>query len=64
MVSATRKWKAEIPSNGDELYEVVDGKQLAENGGRKILHTQGFRYILFHNQTKEKSKADLPIHTL
>lgn len=43
MVSATRKWKAETPSNGDELYEVEDGKQLAENGGRKILHTQGFR---------------------
>lgn len=44
VVAAAKKWKAGVPSNGDELYE-VDGKQLADDVGRKILHTQGFRFL-------------------
>ncbi|KAK4414341.1 protein NRT1/ PTR FAMILY 7.3 [Sesamum alatum] len=44
MVAASRKWKVEIPSNDDHLYE-VDGRDLADDGGRKILHTQGFKFL-------------------
>ncbi|XP_051149955.1 protein NRT1/ PTR FAMILY 7.3-like [Andrographis paniculata] len=43
-IAACRKWKADVPSNDDELFEVQgsDGKEI---GARKILHTQGFRFL-------------------
>lgn len=41
LIAALRKWKTDVPSNDDDLYE-VEGTDLADNGGRKILHTQGF----------------------
>ncbi|XP_060207525.1 protein NRT1/ PTR FAMILY 7.3-like isoform X1 [Lycium barbarum] len=44
VVAATRKWKVEQPSRGDELYE-GDGQDLPVNGSRRILHTQGFRFL-------------------
>ncbi|KAK4476476.1 hypothetical protein RD792_015630 [Penstemon davidsonii] len=44
IIAASRKWKVEIPSNHDDLYE-VQGTDLADNGGRKILHTQGFIFL-------------------
>ncbi|XP_059633766.1 protein NRT1/ PTR FAMILY 7.3-like [Cornus florida] len=44
VVAAARKWKAEIPSNAEELHE-VDGKAFSYNGGRQILHTQGFKFL-------------------
>lgn len=46
VVAAVRKWNLEIPLNGDELFEENIGKQVADNGARKILHTKGFRYFL------------------
>ncbi|KAM3287519.1 protein NRT1/ PTR FAMILY 7.3 isoform X1 [Capsicum chacoense] len=44
IVAATRKWKIEQPSRGLELYE-GDGQDLADNGSRRILHTQGFKFL-------------------
>ncbi|CAA2985345.1 protein NRT1/ PTR FAMILY 7.3-like isoform X2 [Olea europaea var. sylvestris] len=44
IIAALRKWNAELPSVDDELYE-VDGKELAENGDKKILHTHGFKFL-------------------
>ncbi|KAA8515779.1 hypothetical protein F0562_018610 [Nyssa sinensis] len=44
VVAATRKWKVEIPPSGEELYE-VDGKEFPNTGGRKMLHTQGFKFL-------------------
>ncbi|XP_073060772.1 protein NRT1/ PTR FAMILY 7.3-like [Primulina eburnea] len=44
IVAASRKWKMEVPSNDDELYEVQEA-HLADNAGRKILHTQGFKFL-------------------
>ncbi|XP_075517556.1 protein NRT1/ PTR FAMILY 7.3-like [Primulina tabacum] len=44
IVAASRKWKIEVPSNDDELYEVQEA-HLADNAGRKILHTQGFKFL-------------------
>ncbi|KAL2478067.1 Protein NRT1/PTR FAMILY 7.3 [Forsythia ovata] len=44
IVAASRKWKVEVPSSEDGLYE-VDGKELAEKGDRKILHTHGFKLL-------------------
>lgn len=41
LIAASRKWKAHVPSNHDQLYE-VRGTDLADNGARKILHTHGF----------------------
>lgn len=42
IVAATKKWKADISSNEDELYD-TDGKACSNNVGRKILHTEGFK---------------------
>lgn len=43
IVAALRKWRVRIPPGGGNLYE-VDGKELAAaNGGRKMLHTTGFK---------------------
>lgn len=44
IVAALRKWKTEVPSSDDKLYE-VDGKELAQYGDRKILHTHGFKFL-------------------
>ncbi|XP_073141686.1 protein NRT1/ PTR FAMILY 7.3-like isoform X2 [Henckelia pumila] len=44
IVAASRKWKIEVPSNDDELYEVQDA-DIADNAARKILHTQGFEFL-------------------
>ncbi|XP_010269969.1 PREDICTED: protein NRT1/ PTR FAMILY 7.3-like [Nelumbo nucifera] len=44
VVAATKKLRAEFPPSGDNLYE-VDGKECAITGGRKILHTEGFRFL-------------------
>ncbi|KAL7120839.1 hypothetical protein ACP275_02G146800 [Erythranthe tilingii] len=47
MIAASRKWEVEVPSNDDLLYEVKGGggDNLADNGGRKILHTHGFIFL-------------------
>lgn len=43
IVAASRKWRVRIPPGTGNLYE-VDGKELAAaNGGRKMLHTEGFK---------------------
>nr|DAD18180.1 TPA_asm: hypothetical protein HUJ06_019643 [Nelumbo nucifera] len=42
IIAASKKWRAELPPSGDDLYE-VDGKQCVIAGGRKMLHTEGFR---------------------
>ncbi|KAL8495792.1 hypothetical protein ACS0TY_019773 [Phlomoides rotata] len=44
LIAASRKWKTDVPGNDDELYE-IQGSDLADNGGRKILHTQGFPFL-------------------
>ncbi|XP_008788684.2 protein NRT1/ PTR FAMILY 7.3-like [Phoenix dactylifera] len=45
IVAAVRKWRVRMPPGGGNLYE-VDGKELAAaNGGRKILHTKGFKFL-------------------
>ncbi|GFQ07705.1 protein nrt1/ ptr family 7.3 [Phtheirospermum japonicum] len=40
IIAASRKWTA-----GDGMLYEVQGSDLADNGGRKILHTQGFRFL-------------------
>ncbi|PSS24568.1 Protein NRT1/ PTR FAMILY 7.3 like [Actinidia chinensis var. chinensis] len=45
VVAASLKWKVEMPQNGYDLYEVDDGKACSNNGSRKILHTQGFKFL-------------------
>ncbi|XP_057976688.1 protein NRT1/ PTR FAMILY 7.3 [Malania oleifera] len=44
IVSATKKWRAEMTLDGDDFYE-VDGKESSMNGCRKILHTDGFKFL-------------------
>nr|XP_010327292.1 protein NRT1/ PTR FAMILY 7.3-like [Solanum lycopersicum] len=44
VVAATKKWNVEQPSRGDELYE-GDEQDLPLNGNRRILHTQGFKFL-------------------
>lgn len=45
IISAARKWKVEImPTAEDNLYEEA-AKESSQNGARKMLHTQGFKYV-------------------
>lgn len=44
LIAASRKLTVAVPSDEDELYE-VRGSGLADNGARKILHTDGFRFL-------------------
>lgn len=40
-VAAIRKWKVEMLPGEDKLYEV---EECSTSGGRKMFHTEGFRY--------------------
>ncbi|CAK9144867.1 unnamed protein product [Ilex paraguariensis] len=44
VVASARKWKVQVPVNGEELHE-EDGDEFDNNGSRKILHTQGFMFL-------------------
>ncbi|KAK8484760.1 hypothetical protein V6N11_048055, partial [Hibiscus sabdariffa] len=44
LVAATRKWKAKRPQGEENLFE-VEKSESAMNGDRKILHTDGFRFL-------------------
>ncbi|KAG8490678.1 hypothetical protein CXB51_013862 [Gossypium anomalum] len=44
LVASTRKWKVERTQGEEDLFE-VDNKESAMNGDRKILHTDGFRFL-------------------
>lgn len=43
VVSAARKWKVEMNPGGANLFEDDDKEQSSQNGGRNILHTEGFK---------------------
>ena len=42
LVAASRKWRVQMPSNGEDLYD-MDTTESSNNGNRKILHTHGFK---------------------
>ncbi|CAI9103392.1 OLC1v1001859C2 [Oldenlandia corymbosa var. corymbosa] len=45
VVAAARNWKVQLPSSGDGLYE-IDGRLQDDNSSdRKLLHTEGFRFL-------------------
>lgn len=44
LVAASRNWTVNTPPNGEELYE-VNGKESSTKGDRKILHTNGFKFL-------------------
>lgn len=44
MAAATKKWNVESKDE-EELFELADEVRLSTNGDRKMLHTNGFRYI-------------------
>ncbi|WOK99027.1 protein NRT1/ PTR FAMILY 7.3-like isoform X1 [Canna indica] len=43
-VAALRKWRVEVPPGGEDLYE-VDEEIKESNGCRKMLHTEGFKFL-------------------
>jgi peptide/histidine transporter 3/4 len=43
-VSATKKWKVNMPQDGDELYG-EEAKDSSMNGNRQLLHTHGFKFL-------------------
>ncbi|KAJ4951010.1 hypothetical protein NE237_027842 [Protea cynaroides] len=43
-VAAFKRWRVEIPEGKEDLYE-VDGDDCAIKGGRKLLHTDGFKFL-------------------
>ncbi|KAG6636137.1 protein NRT1/ PTR FAMILY 7.3-like [Carya illinoinensis] len=44
IVAAVKKWGVEMPPSAEGLYE-VDGQQSSTNGCRRILHTNGFKFL-------------------
>ncbi|KAA8525913.1 hypothetical protein F0562_007987 [Nyssa sinensis] len=44
IVAATKKWRVEMPPGEENLY-VANGKESSMNSGRKILHTNGFKFL-------------------
>ncbi|KAJ9188591.1 hypothetical protein P3X46_003933 [Hevea brasiliensis] len=44
VVAATRKWKFEMVKNHENMFE-IDGKKCSKDEDRKILHTEGFRFL-------------------
>ncbi|XP_023553282.1 protein NRT1/ PTR FAMILY 7.3-like [Cucurbita pepo subsp. pepo] len=44
VVSAAKKWRVRVPSGGEGLFEDNE-KQNPNNGCRKILHTNGFKFL-------------------
>ncbi|XP_058104222.1 protein NRT1/ PTR FAMILY 7.3-like [Magnolia sinica] len=44
VIAAAKKWRVEMPPSGTDLYQ-VDGKECAISGGRRILHTQEFKFL-------------------
>ncbi|URE17453.1 hypothetical protein MUK42_12033 [Musa troglodytarum] len=46
VVAASRKWRMKMPTNGgDDLYEVEEKQVSAAHVSRRILHTEGFRFL-------------------
>ncbi|GAB4862035.1 hypothetical protein Ancab_037289 [Ancistrocladus abbreviatus] len=43
-VAAIRNWKADVPPEGQGLYE-MDAKVYPINGSRKMSHTEGFKFL-------------------
>lgn len=44
VVAATRKWKVRMMPNSEGLFD-DDEKELVSNGARRILHTNGFKFL-------------------
>lgn len=44
IVSATKKWRVEMPPRSEDLYD-IDGNDCSMNGNRKILYTHGFKFL-------------------
>ncbi|WOL13234.1 hypothetical protein Cni_G22003 [Canna indica] len=44
VIAASRKWNVRMPQSGEDLYE-VDNETSAANGSRKMLHTEGFKFL-------------------
>ncbi|KAJ8754433.1 hypothetical protein K2173_002884 [Erythroxylum novogranatense] len=44
IVAASKKWKVEMPVDGEDLYD-TDGGECCDGGNRKMLHTHGFKFL-------------------
>ncbi|XXG75725.1 hypothetical protein AAC387_Pa08g0236 [Persea americana] len=44
IIAAAKKWRVEIPTHDNELYK-EDGKECIISEGRRILHTQEFKFL-------------------
>ncbi|KAJ7950685.1 Protein NRT1/ PTR FAMILY 7.3 like [Quillaja saponaria] len=44
LVAAIRNWKIKMTPGEEDLFEVKE-KECSKNGGRKILHTEGFKFL-------------------
>lgn len=56
LVSAFRKWRVQIPPEGKTLYEVKEKESYAKTG-RKMLHTEGFKFL---DKAALMTSSDLP----
>ncbi|GMY22903.1 protein NRT1/ PTR FAMILY 7.3-like [Fagus crenata] len=44
LVAATKKLKVKMMPSGEDFFE-LEGKKCSKNGDKKILHTQGFKFL-------------------
>ncbi|KAM7258476.1 hypothetical protein ACFE04_014217 [Oxalis oulophora] len=44
LVAAFKKWRVEMPQDGDEFYD-GDAKDSPTSGSRRLLHTHGFKFL-------------------
>ncbi|KAI3469042.1 hypothetical protein Pfo_025705 [Paulownia fortunei] len=44
LIAASKKWREKIPSAEENLYE-AEGREKPKIGGRKMLHTHGFKFL-------------------
>ncbi|XP_038975158.1 protein NRT1/ PTR FAMILY 7.3-like [Phoenix dactylifera] len=45
VIAASRKWTVRMPPGGDDLYELDEKEHAEASGSRKILHTEGFKFL-------------------
>ncbi|KAL5550942.1 hypothetical protein UlMin_001118 [Ulmus minor] len=59
VVAASKKWHVEMPPTGKELYD-EDGKESSTNSNRKILYTDGFKFLdrAAHISSKELEEKE------
>ncbi|KAK9170519.1 hypothetical protein Syun_002659 [Stephania yunnanensis] len=61
VVAAIRKWRVQVPDDGDKLFE-FEGSESAIIGSRKIIHSYEFRFLDKAATITEKDMIMMSVH--